>query len=170
MFENSFFPYCIKEWSKLNDKIRNIESVNKFKVTILNFIRPKANSVLDTHDTNGIKLLSRLRLNCSHLSENKFRHNFNDRVDPMCTCGLEPETTLHYLLRCSLFSTQRPELLNNVFILNPSIKNYSNENLLNVLLHGSEDFNWNLNKEILIATIKFLKRSEGFNDPFFDHS
>ena len=29
---------CIKEWSKLNDKIRNIESIGKFKVTILNFI------------------------------------------------------------------------------------------------------------------------------------
>ena len=41
VFENLFFPYCIKEWSKLNDKIRNIKSINKFKVTILNFIRPK---------------------------------------------------------------------------------------------------------------------------------
>ena len=72
VFESSFFPYCIKEWSKLNDKIRNIESINKFKVTILNFIRPKANSVFDIHDTNGIKLLSRLRLNFSHLNEHKF--------------------------------------------------------------------------------------------------
>ena len=85
----------------------------------------------------------------------------------MCTCGLEPETTLHYLLRCSLFCTQRLELLNNIFILNPSIKNYSNEKLLNVLLYGSEDFKWNLNKEILKATIKLLKRSERFNDPRF---
>ena len=167
MFENSFFPYCIKEWSKLNDQIRNIESINKFKVAILNFIRPKASSVFYIHDTNGIKLLSRLRLNFNHLNEHKFRHNFNDRVDPMCTCGLEPETTLHYLLRCSLFFTRRIELLDNVFILNPSIKNYSNEKLLNVLLYGSEDFNWDLNKEILIATIKFLKRSERFNAPFF---
>ena len=39
VFENSFFPYCIKEWSELNEKIRNIESINKFKVTIHNFIR-----------------------------------------------------------------------------------------------------------------------------------
>ena len=107
VFENSFFPYCIKEWSKLNDKIRNIESINKFKVTILNFIRPKANSVFNIHDTNGIKLLSRLRLNFSHLNKHKFWHNFNDMVYPMCTCRLEPETTLHYLLHCSLFSTQR---------------------------------------------------------------
>ena len=104
IFENSFFPYCIKEWNKLNDKIRNIKSINKFKVTILNFIRPKGNSVFDIHDTNGIKLLTRLRLNFSHLNEHKFRHNFNDMVDPMCTCGLEPETTLHYLLRCSIYS------------------------------------------------------------------
>ena len=63
MFENSFFPYCIKEWSKLNDKIRNIESINKFKVTILNFFRSKANSFFDIHDTNRIKLLSGLSLN-----------------------------------------------------------------------------------------------------------
>ena len=167
VFENSFFPYCIEEWSKLNDKIRNIESINKFKVTILNFIRAKTNSVFDIHDTNGIKLLSRLRSNFSHLNEHEFRHNFNGRVDPICTCGLEPETTLHYLLHCILFSTQRLDLLNNVFILNPSIKNCSNEKLLNVLLYGSEDFNWNLNKEILKATIKFLKRSERFNDPLF---
>ena len=39
VFENSFFPYCIKKWSELNDKVRNIESINKFKVTIQNFIR-----------------------------------------------------------------------------------------------------------------------------------
>ena len=72
VFENSFFPYCIKEWSKLNNKIRNIESINKFKVAILNFITPKRNSVFDIHDTNGIKLLSRLWLNSSNLNEHKF--------------------------------------------------------------------------------------------------
>ena len=41
----------------------NIESVNKFKLTIVNFITPKANTVVDIHDINGIKLLSYLILN-----------------------------------------------------------------------------------------------------------
>ena len=68
VFENSFFPYCIKEWSKLNDEIKNINYSDKLKVTNLNFIRPKGNSVFDIHDINGIKLLSRLRLNFSHLN------------------------------------------------------------------------------------------------------
>ena len=68
IFENSFFPYYFKEWRKFNDKIRNMKSINKFKVIILNFIRPKGNSVFDIHDNNGIKLLSRLKLiRLSHL-------------------------------------------------------------------------------------------------------
>ena len=35
-----------------------------------------------------------LTLNFSHLNEHNFRHNFNDTVDLMCTCGLEPETKI----------------------------------------------------------------------------
>ena len=54
MFGNTF------KWSKLIEKIKNIKSINKPKVTILNFIKPKGNSVFDIHDTNGIKLLSPL--------------------------------------------------------------------------------------------------------------
>ena len=129
--------------------------MNKFKVTILNFIRPKENSVFDINDTNGIKLLTRLRLNFSHLNEHKFRHNFNAMVDPMCKCGIEQEVTLHYILRCSIYSAKRQELLNNVCVLNPSLKNYSNEKLLNILLYESENFNCNMNKDIMKATIKF---------------
>ena len=108
----------------------------------------KRNSAFDIHDTNGIKLLTRLRLNISHLNEHKFLHNFNDTVDSLCTCGCEPEITLHYLLlSCNLYSTQRVVLLNNACILNPSLKNYSNEKLLSILLYGSEDFNCNMDKE-----------------------
>ena len=74
----------------------------------------------------------------------------------MYACGLEPETAPHYLLRCNLYSTQKLEVLNSVYILDPSLKNYSNEKLLNILLYGSGDFNCNMNKEILKATIEFL--------------
>ena len=37
-FNSSFYPYSIKQWCA---KIRNIVSVNKFKETIISFIRPK---------------------------------------------------------------------------------------------------------------------------------
>ena len=91
-FENSFFPCCIKEWLKLSDKIRTIESSKQFKRTILDFIRPKENSIYAIHDISFLKLLARLRLNFNHLNEHKFRHNFKDTINPMCSCGFEPET------------------------------------------------------------------------------
>ena len=102
IFESSFFPYCIKEWNHLSEELRKIKSTVQFKTKILSFIRPKENSIFKIHDINGIKLLNRLRLHFSHLNEHKFRHNFRDTIDPMCSCGLEPETALHYLLRCNL--------------------------------------------------------------------
>ena len=57
--------------------------------------------------------------------------------------------------------------VNNSCILNPSLKNYPNEKLLKILLYGSEDFNCNMENEILKATIIFLKISERFNGPLF---
>ena len=97
-FNSSFYPYSIKQWCALSAEIRNIVSVNKFKETIISFIRPKENSIFAIHDTKGLKLLTRLRLDFSHLNEHKFRYGFKDTRDPMCKCGVETETTLHFLL------------------------------------------------------------------------
>ena len=85
----------------------------------------------------------------------------------MCSCGLEPEATLHYLLRCNLFSDLRTELLIDICALNPTLKILSHEKLLNILLYGSEDFSFKTNKKIIKSTIKFLKTSERVIGPFF---
>ena len=37
---NSFFPYSISQWNKLNSRIRNLLSIATFKRAILDFIRP----------------------------------------------------------------------------------------------------------------------------------
>ena len=50
-----------------------------------------------------LKLLSRLRLQFSHLNEHKFRHSFNDTVNPRCPCGTEVETNEDFLLYCHCF-------------------------------------------------------------------
>ena len=83
----------------------------------------------------------------------------------MCSRGKEPETTLHYLLHCNLYSTNQLELLNDICALNGSLKNSSEEKLLKILLYGAEDFTSQLNSEILKCTIKFIKKSDRFNGP-----
>ena len=98
-----------------------MNSTVQFKTKILSFIRSKENSIFKIHDTDGIKLLNRLRLHFSHLNEHKFRHNFRATMHPMCSCGLEPEATFHYF--CNLYSDLRTELLNDIIALNPTLKN-----------------------------------------------
>ena len=123
-FESSFFPHCAEAWGNLIEELRNIDSINTFKSSILNFVKPRENSVFAVHDINGVKLLTRLRLDFSHLNELKFGHNFNDIINPICSCGKEAETTLHYLLRCDLYLIHRLELLNDICALNESLKNF----------------------------------------------
>ena len=122
----------------LSMELRNIESINTFKSSILNFVRPRGNSVFAFHGINGLKLLNRLRLNFSHLNEHKFRPNFNDTINLLCPCGKVPETTLHYLLSCDFYSIYRLELLNYICALNRFLNNISDENLLKVPLYGAD--------------------------------
>ena len=113
-FSNTFFLFCIKEWNKLDAKIRNLPSVSRFKKSFLIYFKTDENSIFNAQNPIAIKLLNRLRLNFSHLNEHKFHHNFQDTVNPLCLCNTETETISHYLLRCSLFSEQRTKLLESL--------------------------------------------------------
>ena len=109
-FLNSFFPCTIIEYNKLAPDLRNSDSFSAFKKSILNFIRPFPNSVCNCHNPKSLKFISRLRLGLSHLRYQKFKHNFQDSVNPLCNCGLITETTSHYLLHCPLFADERKNL------------------------------------------------------------
>ena len=147
--------------------MRSLNSRKTFKSSILNFVRPRENAIFEVHDIKGVTLLTHLRLDFSHLDEHKFRHNFNDIVNPMCSYGKEPETTIQYLLRCDLYLIYRLEPLNDVCALNGSLNNSSQEKLLKILLYGAEDFTSQMNFEILKCTIKLIKNTDRFSDPLF---
>ena len=93
-FKYSFFPYSIIEWNKLDINLHNAKSFLIFRNS-LKIGRPMQNSIYNIHDPVGIKYLTRLRLGLSHLNEHKFRHNFQDCLNPLCSCSLEVETTNH---------------------------------------------------------------------------
>ena len=100
-FKNTFFPYCINEWNNLTVEIRNSKSVGAFKKLIK--CEKKENSIFSIYDPLGVKLLTRLRLQFSHLNEHKFRHGFGDTINAICACGSEVETTEHFLLCYQVF-------------------------------------------------------------------
>ena len=104
-FKKTFFPNCINKWNNLNARVRNGKSIHVFKKMIVN--KKKENSLSSIYDPLCVKLLTCLRLRFSHLNEHKFRHDFGDRVSPMCGCNAEIENTEHLLLRCHFYSIQR---------------------------------------------------------------
>ena len=59
-FRNYFSPSNVIEWNKLDNNIRNSESVSNFKKQILRFNRSSPNSKFNVHNPHGIKLLTRL--------------------------------------------------------------------------------------------------------------
>ena len=138
-----------------------------FKKALLSFVKTSENSVIAINDNNGIKLLTRLRLNFSHLNEHKFRHNFLGTLNPMCSCGSEPDTTAHFLLRCQNHVIHRSKLLKNVDNLDQTLRNYDDDHLIHNLLYGFEKFNCNLNKDMIKLTICYLKDIECFNENLF---
>ena len=113
-FKNSYIPSTIIERNKLDQDIRNAESYALFRKHLLSFIRPEANNIFNVHNTKGIKLLTRLQVGFSHLKEHKFRHNFVDAINPLCSCGNFVESTTHFFLHCTHFSNQRLTLINKI--------------------------------------------------------
>ena len=85
----------------------------------------------------------------------------------MYTCRAPTETATHYLFYCRLYSVQRAELLDGVHKLDSTLQNHSEDQLLTVLLHSSEKFALNVNKEIIRLINSYLKGSERFVQPIF---
>ena len=161
-FKQSFFPFFVNEWCKLDISLRQTENMKCFKSMLKDFFNLKQKSLFAIHDPADLKFLSRLRLKFSHLNEHKFRHNFTDALSPMSDYGSENETTNYFFLRCPFFAINRQKLLNDLLKIDLSLRNLKNELLLCIILYGSDKYNDTLKKEILLHTISFIKNTKRF--------
>ena len=135
----------------------NAKSIKFFKKMI--GTDNKENSVFSVYDRYGVKLLTRPRLQFSHLKEHKFRHGF-------CGCNADIEDFEHFLLRCHFYSIQRFELFNNINKVEPSFTQLGTKEQVNILLRGYPPNKSNaLNQDIIKFVINFLKKSGRFDKP-----
>ena len=81
-----------------------------------------------------IKLVTRFRLGLSHLQEHKFKHSFQDTLNYLYNCGLDIESSTHFLLQCSSYINERRTLMSNLNRINPQISQSSLQVLINTLL------------------------------------
>ena len=93
------------------------------------------NKSFSIYDPLGIKILNRLRVDFSHLNEHKFRHNFLDTLNPLCSCSLEIESTAHFFLCCRYFNNIRITIMNELNDIYNSITSRQPNELLRLILY-----------------------------------
>ena len=104
-----------------------------------------------------------MRVDLNHLREYKFKHSFQDTLNPICNCGEDIETTSHYLLHCPHYLQERKTLLNTISCIVPNILDFNNDQLTEILLYGKEDLDNINNTSILDTTINYLIETKRFN-------
>ena len=160
-YANSFFPYCINHWETLGSEVKSSTSVQVFKNKINERIRPEA-SLCCSRDRYGMKRLTQLRVDFSDLRDHRFNHRFNF-PSPICSCGVEDETTTHFLLSCPRYSHYRQTYLSKISqVVNSDVSVFPKDHLTDLLLYGSKAYNSVSNELILTETIIFIYKSERF--------
>ena len=136
-----------------------------FKAKLNKIIRPTPKQVFGIHDPKGLATLTQLRVGLSALNFHKFRHNFNDTLNPMCPINDGVEDTEHFLLHCHSYHLQRNSLLSHVqaTLLSCGLSNLSNEDLVSIILYGDERLPLKSNKAIIKATLEFIESSKRFS-------
>ena len=70
--------------------------------------------VVIIHNLKRIKLAKRPHTCLSHLHEYKFENTFQDSLSPICICGTDVESCLHFFVQLYLFQNKRSILQHNV--------------------------------------------------------
>ena len=114
------------------------------------------------------QLLTRLRLGLSQLYENKFRHCFQDTLNPLCECGKDIESTMHFFLHCTNFLIPRQTLFQKIRNIDDSILSQSETQLTQTLLYGNQNYHSSINRLIILSTTECLILTERFKYLLFD--
>ena len=121
------------------------------------------NSIYNIHNPLGVKYLTRLRIGFSYLKE----HNFQDSVDPMCSCSSGIEATIHLFLHSTNFNIQRQTLFDKIATTDTNILTENEDSIVNILLFGKPNSENSVNNALLNAPIKYILPTERFNNPLF---
>ena len=134
-----------------------------FRNALIKIERTIPEPIHNVYNPVALKLLTKLRLGLSHLNQHKFNHNFQDCLNPLCSCSLEVESVSHFFLHCHYYSNIRSTLLNELQSIDINLLNQEDDIVVEVLLYGSTKFNTNQNFRLLSSSTDYILKSERFS-------
>ena len=103
----------------------------------------------------------------SHLREHKFKHNFQDCLNPICSCGLDIESASHFLLHCPTFNDERYTLLSTLNNIDCTLLELTKSSLSKTLLYGNILFNKDKKHAFLTQQLKIFYLLKDLRSPLF---
>ena len=128
-------------------------------------MRPSFNSFFDCHNSIGMKYVTRIRLRLSHLREHKFKYTFQDTQNPICNCGNDVESAIHFFPNCPLYSNEPRRLLNILVKIYHTLWDNTDFSLTQILLFGNTNFNAIVKTKIINLTTDFVLSIKRFDEP-----
>ena len=110
-----------------------------------------------------IQLSKTLLTWCQSSQSTQFNYNFQDYLNPFCSCSLEVESVSHFFLHCHYYSNIHSTLLNELQSIDINLLNQEDDIVVEVLLYGSTKFNNNQNFRLLSSSIDYILKSERFS-------
>jgi hypothetical protein len=110
---DSFIPSIIRQWNSLDQSLRNVNSIAKFKAELRKL--KDINQVPKHYEIGPRKLniiLTQLRCFASFLNYDLFQVNIVS--EPSCRCGANREDSYHFFFDCSHYSNIRHTLFQNL--------------------------------------------------------
>ena len=107
--------------------------------------------------------MARLRLGLSRLREHKFNHNFQNRINPLCICAMDIESTSHFFLHCP-FDDKTITLLSTLNKIDCKLIETNESSLIEKLLLRNLLFDLKKNSLILNASIDYILSTKRFEE------
>ena len=161
-FTHTYFQNCVREWNQVDQSIRNCPTIFGFKFQLVRLVRPTKKSIFGVHDIEGVRLLTRLRVQFSDLHEHRFKHRFH-YSNAMCLCQTSIDDNEHFLLHCPRYANYHEDLFDRVSnIVGRDLDSLTSIDLYNLLLYGNSQFLFGTNHSIIESTITFIKSTKRF--------
>ena len=140
-----------------------------FRNSLIKIGRPVQNSIFKVYNPLGIKFITMSRLGLSQLNKHKFKHNFQNCLNPLCSCSLEVESTIHFFLHCHFFDKFRQILLETVGKIIKDISHLNDDLLVNQWMYGNPSYSFEENNEIINTSLKYVLDTDRFSGPLMSH-
>ena len=147
---NSFLQTAIREWNSIPESVKSLSTRSALKCRLKHRSRPNSYFSFELSRMSGVNH-ARLRSGNCNLNQNLCRIGLAE--SPMCECGREDETVVHFLLVCPRYDRLRREITSKI-----PLEAWN----LRTILYGSDRYSQELNLQIAKTVQLFITATARF--------